>query len=105
VPLQKGWDLGILTGREESNGFVVRSCRGKALFKDGAGEWKPVLVNMVLKPSTALRTEPGAVLDLFSTEQKQAWRIEGGHQVSLTPTVLAAHSRAAAPLLAAGGGR
>src|SRR5688500_8852741 len=65
VEIPSDWDRGVVSGREERSGFVVRSCRGKAYFADARGTWRMLQVNEVLPPGTALRTSPGAVVDLF----------------------------------------
>jgi len=87
VPLEKNGDPASLTGSEDHNGFVVRSCRGSAVFRD-AGEWKPVIVNTVLPESAIIRTDPGSTVDLFSTITKHAVRIDGSQQIELANAIL-----------------
>ena len=89
VPIQKNWDRSILSGREERSGFIVRSCRGKAFFDSGNGDWKAVEVNHVLARGTEIRTAPGTVLDLFHTGTKRPVRIRGSSEVKLDEEVLA----------------
>jgi hypothetical protein len=89
VDFESGWDRGILSGCEERSGFVVRSCRGKAYFTDARGDWKMLQVNDVLAPGTALRTSPGAVVDLFHNTSKQPLRVAGSAQLRLDSPVLA----------------
>lgn len=89
VKIEKNWDRSILSGREERTGFIVRSCRGKAFFDSGNGEWMPVEVNNVLARGTEIRTAPGTVLDLFHTGTKRPVRIPGSSEVKLDEEVLA----------------
>jgi hypothetical protein len=83
VEVENGWDLGIVSGREEQSGFVVRSCRGGAFVADATGEWRPIRVNEVLASGTALRTEAGAVVDLFQNSYQQPLRIPGSAWLKL----------------------
>jgi hypothetical protein len=89
VDLESDWDPGVLSGREERTGFVVRSCRGEAFVADARGDWKKVQVNDVLAAGSALRTSPGAVVDLFHNTSKQPLRIPGSAQLRLDTPVLA----------------
>ena len=89
VDLASDWDPGVLSGREERDGFVVRGCRGKAFVADRRGDWKLVQVNDVLAPGVALRTAPGAVLDLFHNTSKQPLRVAGSAHLTLDTPVLA----------------
>lgn len=73
---------------EEPKGFAVRSCRGPATYRAGLTEWRPVTVNSVLAEGTLVRTAPGTVLDVFSTEEKRPLRITGSSEVKLTTSAL-----------------
>jgi hypothetical protein len=83
VPLEKEWDRAALSGSEERNGFVVRSCRGKAYARTPGSEWENVEVNSVLALGSEVRTEPGTVLDLFDTSKQRPLRIRGTTIVKL----------------------
>jgi hypothetical protein len=89
VPLQDGWDPAVLSGQEEREGFIVRSCRGQAYVASSGRDWTPVTVNTVLKRGTQVRTESGAFIDLFHTESQRATRIIGSVEVKLDERVLA----------------
>jgi hypothetical protein len=95
APLQKGWDPGILSGAEERDGFTVRSCRGQAEFKEGGGNWRAVAVNDVLPEGAVVRLAPGAVVDLYSTADRRAMRLQTADE-----TILASR-RSAQPSIAA----
>lgn len=82
VPFEKGWDRGILSGREEQTGFVVRACRGQAEFRDTQGTWRRIEVNSVLADGTSIKLKD-AVVDLYSTEEKKALRLHGSTQTTL----------------------
>jgi hypothetical protein len=82
VPIEEGWDRAVLSGREENQGFIVRSCRGNAVVEKN-GQWIPVEVNSVIARGTDVRTSPGAVVDLFDTQLKQAVRIQGPVRLTL----------------------
>lgn len=82
VPIERTWDPGVLTGREEKSGFIVRSCRGSA-FIEKTGRWEPVEVNTVLARGTQVRTAPGSSIDLFDTQLRQAVRIQGPVRLTL----------------------
>jgi hypothetical protein len=89
VDFESGWDRSIVSGREERSGFVVRSCRGSAFFAEANGGWKSVQVNQVLAPGTALRTQAGAVVDLFDNSSKRPLRVPGAAQLKLDEQTLA----------------
>lgn len=89
VEIEKGWDRAVVSGEEERTGFVVRSCRGKAYFDPGDGSWRILEVNDVLARGTDVRTEAGAMVDLFHTGTKRPLRIPGSAQVTLNEEVLA----------------
>jgi hypothetical protein len=83
LPLEQSWDHAILTGAEEKCGFVVRSCRGAASYRDRAGEWQPVHVNAVLPQTAIIRTEAQTTVDLFCTTTHHALRVQGARQLDL----------------------
>lgn len=89
IKMDDEWDRSALSGREERDGFAVRSCRGKAYFDAGEGRWQMVKVKAVLPRGTYIRTESGAVVDLFHTEMKRSVRVTGGSQVTLSPELVA----------------
>lgn len=86
APLESGWDPGIVTGREEASGYVVRGCRGRAEFRLGEAEWQPVNVNRVIPVEATVRTEANAVVDLFRTTDQKLVRIQGAKQLTLEST-------------------
>ena len=87
--LERSWDRGTLSGCEEKKGFLVRSCRGKAYAKSATGDWEVVAVNTVIPAGCEVRTEAGAVVDLYNTEQQRPFRIPGSSQVTLNEAILA----------------
>jgi hypothetical protein len=89
VDFETGWDRGIVSGCEERSGFVVRSCRGNAYFADANGSWRPVEVNQVLAPGTALRTDAGVIVDLFHNALKRPLRVPGSARIKLDEQLLA----------------
>ncbi|MGZ8899724.1 MAG: hypothetical protein ACXW3Z_06480 [Limisphaerales bacterium] len=89
VQIEKDWDRAAVSGEEERTGFVVRSCRGKAYFNPGDGSWRILEVNDVLARGTDVRTEAGAMVDLFHTGTKRPLRIPGSAQFTLNKEVLA----------------
>ena len=100
VPLEKNWDPAVLSGQEQREGFVVRSCRGNAYAASADGTWTPLTVNAVLAEGTQVRTEPGAFVDLFDTKSQRPIRISGSVEIQLSEQVLARRV-AAPPTLAA----
>ena len=102
VPLENGWDRAILSGQEEREGFVVRSCRGNVYSRSADGSWTPLVVNAVLVQGTQVRTEPGASVDLFHTQLQRPLRISGSVETSLNEKVLSQRVVAAPSLAAAG---
>jgi hypothetical protein len=100
VPVNSESDQGVRSGSEERDGFVVRSLRGKAFFKDQSSQWKPVAVNDVLPEGTLVRAGDSSTLDLFSTREHRAVRIDSPEAVQLEPE-LALKSRGRDPSLAA----
>jgi hypothetical protein len=80
---EQNWDRAILTGAEEKSGFVVRSCRGSASYRDRAGEWQPVQVNAVLPQTAIIRTEAQTTVDLFCTTTHHVMRVQGPRQLDL----------------------
>jgi hypothetical protein len=89
VPLAKNWDPAVLSGQEQREGFVVRSCRGNAYAASTDGNWTPLTVNAVLAEGTQVRTEPGAFVDLFDTKLQRPTRISGSVEIKLDEHVLA----------------
>ena len=89
VPIEKGWDRAVVSGQEEKEGFVVRSCRGKAYAGKGDGSWAPLTVNTVLAQGTEVRTAPGALVDLFHTGYQRPVRLIGSVEITLNEQVLA----------------
>ena len=83
LPCEERWDRSVLSGREENAGFIVRSCRGKAFVRNPGEDWKNVEVNTVLAEGCELRTEPGAIVDLYNTKRQRPLRIEGSVVVKL----------------------
>ena len=102
VPLNEDWGRGVLSGREEKEGYVVRSCRGKAYRRTETG-WEPVKVNSVLASKTELRTEAGSIVDLLDTESRQPVRIRGSSNVTLGRPKLAGRTIRAGEFAAVGG--
>ena len=97
APLEQDWARAALTGKEERRGFSVRALRGRAFFRAAGSAWRPVTVNTVLAPSTIIRTEANAALDLFDNREGRFVRIAGGAQAELTETLtLARHYTAPA---------
>jgi hypothetical protein len=88
VPVGKDGNSSILSGGEERDGFVVRGCRGKAYVKSGS-EWRGLAVNELITRSASIRTEAGALVDLFDTESKRPLRIPGATRVRLDDQMLA----------------
>ncbi|HEX7859018.1 MAG TPA: hypothetical protein VF773_01685 [Verrucomicrobiae bacterium] len=88
VPAQEE-DRSLAQGIEEREGLVVRSCRGKAYFATESGEWEPVEVNQVIARGAQLRTEAGAMLDLFDTQSKRPVRVPGAVRLKLDDQALA----------------
>jgi hypothetical protein len=89
VDMENGWDRGVISGREEQSGFVVRSCRGKAYSVDAEGKTKALQVNEVLAAGSALHTSPGAVVDLFHNTSNQPLRVAGAKHIRLDTPLLA----------------
>jgi len=89
VPAEHAGDRTLVFGQEARDGFVVRSCRGKAYVANKSGEWQPVEVNQVLARGANLRTESGAVIDLFDTETKRPVRVPGAVRLTLNDEMLA----------------
>jgi hypothetical protein len=83
-PLEKGWDKAVLSGSEEQQGFVVRTCRGEALAQGPDGEWQRIRVNTVLPEGTTIRTQGGAVMDLYNSHEQKAFRVSGESELRLT---------------------
>jgi hypothetical protein len=83
-----GWDHATVSGQEEREGFIVRSCRGKA-FHNAGGIWQPLRVNAVLAHGTDIRTEAGALVDLYETETKRPVRVPGASRITLDERMLA----------------
>lgn len=100
VPLAEDWDRGVLSGREEQTGFLVRSCRGKAYLNKGQ-QWEPVQVNTVIARGSQLRTTPGATVDLFDTNLQLPVRIRGAAQLTLDEEVATRRVRTAPTLASA----
>lgn len=96
APFEQGWDRGVLSGREEQEGFVVRTCRGAARFRHGTDVWQAVTVNAVLPEGATVRLAHGAILDLYQTVEQRLLRLE-----SETETVLRASRRAGPASIAA----
>ena len=102
VALENGWDRAVLSGEEERQGFVVRSCRGNVYSQSADGRWTPLVVNAVLAEGTQVRTDPGASADLFHTQLQRPLRIGGSVETSLDEKVLAQRVVLAPTLAAAG---
>lgn len=100
---EKGWDPAILSGREDRKGFIVRSCRGRAFARSAGSEWESVTVNSVLTAGCEVRTEPGAVVDLFNTDKRQPVRIPGSSYLKLNDALLASRVHTEPALVAVGG--
>ena len=102
VPHDEDWGRGVLSGREEKEGYVVRSCRGNAYRRTATG-WEPVQVNSVLASHAELRTEPGSIIDLFHTESRQPVRIRGSSHITLGRTEMAGRTIGSSDFAAVGG--
>jgi hypothetical protein len=89
VALENGWDRAVLSGQEEREGFAVRGCRGNVYSRSADGSWTPLAVNAVLARGTQVRTERGALVDLFHTHLQRPLRISGSVETSLDERVLA----------------
>ena len=89
VPMDEGWDRSVLSGREEKEGFVVRSCRGKATVRAPGQEPKNVEVNTVLAEGAEVWTDSGAVVDLFDNKKQRPVRIKGSARVKLHESAVA----------------
>lgn len=100
VPMHSEWDSAVLSGREEKDGFIVRSCRGIA-FVEKDGRWQPLEVNTVIARGTEVRTSPRAVIDLFDTQSKQPVRIQGPARLTLDENVATRRMRTAPNLASA----
>ncbi|HTG43560.1 MAG TPA: hypothetical protein VK633_03400 [Verrucomicrobiae bacterium] len=98
---EKSMDPAVLSGTEERTGFVVRSCRGKALYRGRSGEWSPVLVNTVLAENSFIRADANTLLDLYSTTAKRSLRISGSNERSLADALLALGSKSSRTLASA----
>jgi hypothetical protein len=88
VPMENGWDRGVLSGREERRGFLVRGCRGKAETQVKAGDWKTVAVNSVLSEGAVIQVGADSTVDLFAITQGRPVRITGPTRVTLSPSVI-----------------
>ena len=89
VPIQNNWDRAAVSGQEERHGFVVRSCRGQAFAETPTGKLTRLAVNDVLAVGTEVRTEPGAIVDLFHTETGRPVRIRGSVELKLDERTVA----------------
>jgi hypothetical protein len=89
VELERTWDKGVLSGKEEKKGFVVRSCRGNAYHRAPGQEWQSIEVNSVLAAGSEVRTDPETVLDLFHTSRQRPVRIQGPVVVKLSENAFA----------------
>jgi hypothetical protein len=87
TPLEKNWDRSVLTGREEAEGFVIRSCRGDARVQDATGAWRKVAVNAVIPEGTPIRVARDGVLDLYWTREARALRLTGHSEAILNASV------------------
>jgi hypothetical protein len=87
----------VPTAASAPSGFVVRSCRGTAAYRDENGEWRPVQVNSVLPETAVVRTEAQTTVDLFCTSTHRAMRIQGARQLILAT---AGTGRSSEPALA-----
>jgi hypothetical protein len=85
VPLKKGWDECVLSGREAAMGYILRSIEGKAFYKNPAGAWEPLSVNDVLPLGTMVRSPDQARISVFNTERKQAAQLLVSKAVPLVP--------------------
>src|SRR5436190_1978672 len=83
LALDQSGDRGIISGSEQREGYLVRSLHGKAYFKDGSAAWKPVRVNEVLPEGTLVRTEPAASMQVVSTKERRAMRLDPAGEVLL----------------------
>ena len=101
VALENGWDKAVVSGREEREGFVVRSCRGNVYTRSADGSWTALAVNAVLAPGTQVRTESGAFVDLFHTQLQRPLRISGSVETSLNERALVQRTISAPTLAAA----
>ena len=89
VPAKEEEDRSLAQGIERREGLVVRSCRGKAYVATEAGRWEPVEVNQVIARGAQLRTEVGAMIDLFNTQSKRPVRVPGAVRLTLDDQALA----------------
>ena len=97
---EQSWDRSVLTGREENQGFVVRSCRGPAQIQEAGGLWRPLLVNSVIAEGTSIRLEQGTVLDLFWNSEARPIRLQGQRQTILSAALFPDSSAAPVALAA-----
>jgi hypothetical protein len=101
VPLKKGWDRSVLSGREERRGFLVRSCRGKAEIQV-AGDWKGLAVNTVLSEGALIQIGAESTVDLFAIAQGRPVRIKGPARITLNPSVISSRTLNQPALASAG---
>ncbi|HEV8541141.1 MAG TPA: hypothetical protein VGR78_02005 [Verrucomicrobiae bacterium] len=87
MPFDNTSAYGVLSGCDEKNGFVVRGCRGRAEYRLGPEDWRPVKVNDILAEGCVLRTEARSTVDLYATEARSAVRIPAGTQIGLTKSL------------------
>ncbi len=92
APFEKGWDRGVLSGREEQEGYIVRSCRGDAQYREKNGDWKRVTVNAVLAEGSVVKMQTDTTIDLFGTREMRPVRLQGRTETALTASIFPGRS-------------